>query len=158
MLLKLCAVVAVEKKRAPGTPGVELEGVAQLAAFYRIDALAPLAGARISSAAGRPLRHIQHTIATIADGAQAARVVSMITALDNPRLPRHMELYHSSCGDPATFGFVPSPDTSISYRSFEQGFARRLLLPISPLTWSEQQQCPACSMCSSGPSPLTSDP
>ena len=30
MLLKLCAVVAVEKKRAPGTPGVELEGVAQL--------------------------------------------------------------------------------------------------------------------------------
>ena len=30
MLLKLCAVVAVEKKRAPGTPGAELEGVAQL--------------------------------------------------------------------------------------------------------------------------------
>ena len=30
MLLKLCAVVAVEKKRAPGTSGVELEGVAQL--------------------------------------------------------------------------------------------------------------------------------
>ena len=36
----------------------------------------------------------------------------MVTASDNPRLPRHMEFYHSSCGDPTTFGLVPSPDTS----------------------------------------------
>ena len=35
-----------------------------LRAFYRIDALAHLAGARISPAAGRPLHHIQHTTAT----------------------------------------------------------------------------------------------
>ena len=92
-----------------------------LRAFHRIGALAPLDGARILSAAGRPLRHIQHTIATIADDTQAARVASMITALDNPRLPRHMELNHSNCGDPTTLGLVPSPDTSISNRAFEKG-------------------------------------
>ena len=31
-------------------------------------------------------------------------------------------------------------------------------LPISPLTWSEQRQCPAWSLCSSGPSSLNGAP
>ena len=94
----------------------------------------------------------------IVDDAQAARVVSMVTALDNQRLPRHMELYHSSFGDPATPGLVPGPGTSISNRAFEKGFVRSPPLPISALTRSEQRQCPACRMCSSGPSSLKSDP
>ena len=54
----------------------------------------------------------------------------MATALDNPRLLRHMELYHSNCGDPKNFGLVPSPGTSISNRAFEKGFVRRPLLPF----------------------------
>jgi len=31
-----------------------------------------------------------------------------INAMDNPRLPRHMELYHFNCGDVTTLAMLPT--------------------------------------------------
>ena len=40
--------------------------------------------------------------------AETRRVISLVSGLDNPDLPRHMEHYNSSCGDPVIFTMVPS--------------------------------------------------
>ena len=70
--------------------------------------------------------------ASIVNEAETRRVISLVSGLDNPDLPRHMEHYISSCGDPVIFDMVPSdPATTFSNRSFATGTIRRLLLPIS---------------------------
>jgi len=40
--------------------------------------------------------------------AETRRVISLVSGLDNPDLPRHMELYHSNCGDAVTLAMAPS--------------------------------------------------
>ena len=53
-------------------------------------------------------------------------MISLVSGLDNPDLPRHMEHYNSSCGDSVIFTMVPSdPATTFSNRSFATGTIRR---------------------------------
>ena len=49
-----------------------------------------------------------HVLSTIANEAETRRVINLVSGLDNPDLPRHMELYHSNCGDAVTLAMVPS--------------------------------------------------
>jgi len=65
-------------------------------AFVRITSNAPLVRDRLEGAA-TVLKHTQHVLASIVNEAEARRVVALISSMDNPRLPRHMELYHSNC-------------------------------------------------------------
>ena len=77
--------------------------------------------------------------------AETQRVVYLIHALDRPSLPRHMELYHSNCGDAVTLAMVPSdPATTLSNEIFETGMKRRLLIELTPVTPSERRKCPVC--------------
>ena len=113
-------------------------------AFVRITSNAPLVRDRLEGSA-TVLKHTQHVLSTIVDEAEARRVVGLISGMDNPRLPRHMELYHSNCGDATTLATLPfDPATTLSNRSFETGIVRRLLLPITPVTRGERRQCPTC--------------
>ena len=71
------------------------------------------------------MNHTQHALSSIANEAETRRVIRPASGLDNPDLPRHMELYNSSCGDPVIFAMVPSdPATTLSNRSFETGIIR----------------------------------
>ena len=47
------------------------------------------------------INHTQHSLTTIANEAETRRVISLVSGLDNPDLPRHMELNHCNCGDAA---------------------------------------------------------
>ena len=68
------------------------------------------------------------------------RAASPIYALDRPSLPRHIELYHSNCGDAAILAMVPSdPATALSNKIFETGMKRRLLIELTPVTPSERR-------------------
>ena len=78
------------------------------------------------------LRHAQHALSAIVTEAETQRVISLIHALDRPSLPRHMELYHSNCGDAVTLAMVPSdPATTLSNEIFETGMKHRLLLELT---------------------------
>lgn len=91
------------------------------------------------------MKHTQHVLSTIVSEAEARRVVGLISAMDNPRLPRHMELYHSNCGDATTLATLPTDSaTTLSNPSFVGGITRRLLLPIHQVTRSERRRCLAC--------------
>ena len=99
-------------------------------ALARITEAAPLVHGRLVGAA-TVKNHTMHVLSSIANEAETRRVISLVSALDSPRLPRHMELYNSSCGDPVIFAMVPSdPATTLSNRSFATGIIRILLLPI----------------------------
>ena len=77
------------------------------------------------------MKHTQHVLSTSVSEAEARRVVGLISAMDNPVLPRHMELYLSNCGDATTLATVPTDSaTTLSNPSFAGGITRRLLLPI----------------------------
>ena len=54
------------------------------------------------------MKHTQHALSTIVSAAEARRVVGLINAMDSPWLPRHMELYHSNCGDATTLAMLPT--------------------------------------------------
>jgi len=131
---------------ATGTPPPPPSPQAALAAraFVRITASAPLVRDRLTG--GAPvLRHAQHALSAIVTEAETQRVVSLIHALDRPSLPRHMELYHSNCGDAVTLAMVPSdPATTLSNEIFETGMKRRLLIELTPVTPSERRKCPVC--------------
>jgi len=66
-------------------------------AFARIVPSAPLVRGRIEGSAS-VMKHTQHVLSTITSEAEARRVV--------PRLPRHMELHHSDCGDATTLAML----------------------------------------------------
>jgi hypothetical protein len=118
-------------------------------AFVRITSNAPLVRDRLEGSA-MVLKHTQHVLSTIVNEAEARRVVGLIGGLDSSHLPRHMELYHSNCGDTTTLGMLPSDSaTTLSNRSFETGIIRRLLLPINPVTRGERRRCPTCHKASS---------
>ena len=71
------------------------------------------------------MNHTQHVLSSIANEAETRRVISPVSGLDNPDLPRHKELYNSNCGDPVTLAMVPSdPATTLSNRSFATGIIR----------------------------------
>ena len=75
----------------------------------------------------------EHVLSTIANEAETRRVISLVSGLDNPDLPRNKELYHSNYGDAVTLAMVPSdPTTTLSNRSFATGIIRRLLLSHQP--------------------------
>ena len=78
---------------------------AELRAFVRIVSDAPLVRDRIEGSAS-VMKHTQHVLSTIVSEAEARRVVGLINAMDNPRLPRHMELYYSNCGDATTLAML----------------------------------------------------
>ena len=137
----------------PAVGGPQLPPSSQAAAaaraFVRITSNAPLVRDRLEGAA-TVLKHTQHVLSTIVNEAETRRVVGLISSMDNPRLPRHMELYHSNCGDATTLGMLPSDSaTTLSNRSFETGIIRRLLLPITPVTRGERRRCPTCHKASS---------
>ena len=65
------------------------------------------------------MKHTQHVLSTTVSDAEARRVVGLINAMDNPRLPRHMELYFSNCGDAKTLAMLPTDAaTTLSNPSF----------------------------------------
>jgi len=73
-----------------------------------------------------------------------AGLVSLVVWLgpnsQRPSLPRHLELYHSNCGDAVTLAIVPSePETTLSNQIFETGMKGRLLIEPTPVTPSERQ-------------------
>ena len=91
------------------------------------------------------INHTQHVLSSIVNEAETRRVISLVSSLDNPDLPRHMEHYKSGCGDPFIYTMVPSdPSTTFSNRSFATGTIRRLLLPISHVNRGERRRCPGC--------------
>ena len=91
------------------------------------------------------MNHTEHVLSCIANEAETRRVISLVLGHDNPDLPRHKELYNSSCGDPVTLAMVPSdPATTLSNRSFATGIIRRPLLPISHVNRGERRRCPGC--------------
>jgi len=108
-------------------------------AFVRVTASAPLVRDRVTGWAP-VLRHAQHALSAIVTEAETQRAVSLIYALDRPSLPRHMELYHSNCGDAVILAMVPSdPATTLSNKIFETGMKRRLLIELTPVTPSERR-------------------
>ena len=61
-------------------------------ALARITAAAPLVRDRLVGAA-TVMNHTQHVLSSIANEVETRRVISLVSGLDNPDLPRHMELY-----------------------------------------------------------------
>ena len=57
------------------------------------------------------MKHTQHAPSTIVSEAEARRVVGLINAMDNPWLPRHMELYHSNTHVPIIATARATPGT-----------------------------------------------
>ena len=124
-ILELVPVDGMPPPRAPSA-------AAALAAraLARITAAAPLVHDRLVGAAA-VMNHTQNTLSTIANEAETRRVISLVSGLDNPDLPRHMEPEHSNCGDTVTLSMVPSSSA-------------RLLLPISHVTRGGRRRCPGC--------------
>jgi len=97
------------------------------------------------TAAKSSAEHTQHVLSTIVSEAEARRVVGLINAMDNPQLPRHMELHHSDCGDATTLAMLPTDAaTTLPNPSFTGGIARRLLLSTHQVLRSERRRCLAC--------------
>ena len=91
------------------------------------------------------MNHTQHVLSTIVNEAETRRVISLVSGLDNPDLPRHMELYHSNCGDAVTLAMASSDTAAaLSNRSIATGTVRRPLHPISHVTRGERCRCPGC--------------
>ena len=101
----------------------------------------------------KPLRHLQHSLATIVDDANHLRATKAIAASDNPRHPRHMATHHSHCGDPTTLSLVPNnPETTFSNADFVTALRRRLLVQLlqQPVERpGDNLSCPTCGANSS---------
>ena len=101
----------------------------------------------------KPLRHLQHSLATIVDDANHLRTTKAIAASDNPRHPRHMATHHSHCGDPTTLSLVPNnPETTFSNADFVTALRRRLLVQLlqQPVERpGDNLSCPTCGANSS---------
>ena len=120
-------------------------------AFARIEAqevAAGLARACLERDRDKPLRHLQHSLATIVDDANHLRTTKAIAASDNPRHPRHMATHHSHCGDPTTLSLVPNnPETTFSNADFVTALRRRLLVQLlqQPVERpGDNLSCPTC--------------
>ena len=89
-------------------------------AFARIEAqkvATGLARACLERDRNKPLRHLQHSLATIVDDANHLRTTKTISASGNPRHPRHMATHYSHCDDPTTLALVPNiPETYVLQR------------------------------------------
>ena len=125
-------------------------------AFARIEAqevAAGLARACLERDRDKPLRHLQHSLATIVDDANHLRTTKAIAASDNPRHPRHMATHHSHCGDPTTLSLVPNnPETTFSNADFVTALRRRLLVQLlqQPVERpGDNLSCPTCGANSS---------
>ena len=59
-----------------------------------------------------------HPVTDIVNEAETRRVISLVSSLDNPDLPRHMEHYNSNCGDPVTVAMVPSDPAATLFKPF----------------------------------------
>ena len=94
---------------AVGQPALAPSKQAEFAsrAFIRIVPDAPLVRDQIEGSAS-VMKHTQHVLSTIVSEAEARCVVGLINAMDNPRLPRHMELYYSNRGDATTLAMLPT--------------------------------------------------
>ena len=113
-------------------------------ALARITAANPLVHDWLVGAA-TVMNYTQHVLPSIANEAETRRVISLVSGLDNPDLPRHKGLYNSNCRDSVTLAMAPSdPATTLSNRSFATGSIRRLLLPISHVNRGERRRCPGC--------------
>ena len=98
-------LVPEDGMQPPRAPSVTAAFAAR--ALARITAAAPLVHDRLVGAA-TAMNHTQHDLSSIANEAETRRVISLVSGLDNPDLPRHMELYHSNCGDAVTLAMAPS--------------------------------------------------
>ena len=99
----------------PRAPSVTAAFAAR--ALARITAAAPLVRDRLVGAA-TAMNHTQHVLSSIANEAETRRVISLVSGLDNPDLPRHMEHYNSSCGDPVTVAMVPPRPSNYFLKPF----------------------------------------
>ena len=125
-------------------------------AFARIEAqevAAGLARACLERDRDKPLRHLQHSLATIVDDANHLRATKAIAASDNPRHPRHMATHHSHYGDPTALSLVPNnPETTFSNADFVTALRRRLLVQLlqQPVERpGDNLSCPTCGANSS---------
>ena len=93
----------------------------------------------------RPLRHLQHVLASISEDSAHVLVTEAIAESDDPAHPRHMAVHLSHCGDPTTLSMVPTcPATTFSNDQFEAVTNRRLLLPIYT---NSGRDCLTCLTC-----------
>ena len=86
-------------------------------ALARITAAAPLVHGRLVGAA-TVMNHMQHALSSIANEAETRREISLVSSLDDPGLPRHMEHHNSNCGDPITVAMVPSDPAATPPKPF----------------------------------------
>ena len=118
-------------------------------ALKRLAGAAPSVYEILRDDGAKPLRHLQHAIASASDDAAHLRVIESIIKIDDVRHPRHLALHNSQCGDASTWGLVPNdPATTFTNKVTEVAIRRRLLLPIITPLESERRQCPTC-LCSS---------
>ena len=79
----------------------------------------------------RPLRHLQHLLASISQDAAHDLITEAITESDDPAHPRLMTVHLSNCGDPTALAMAPTCSiTTFSNDQFEVVTNRRLFLPL----------------------------
>ena len=92
----------------------------------------------------RTIRGLQHAISTVCDRSRAMEVRRAILQIDIPQHPWRAAQFNSNCGDPISFGTVPTDNaTRAENCDFEIMVLRRLLLPTTT-TMSENPRCPVC--------------
>ena len=120
-------------------------------AFARIEAQEVAIGltrACLERDRDKPLRHLQHSLATIVDDANHLRTTKAIAASDNPRHPRHMATHFSHCGDSTTLSLVPNnPETTFSNADFVTALRRRLLVQLLQQPVERLGDCLSCPTC-----------
>jgi hypothetical protein len=106
-------------------------------AFVRVVPGASLVRGRIEGSVSA-MKNTQHVLSAIVSEARARRVVGFIRAMDNPRLPRHIKLYHSNCGGATTLATLPTISaTTLPDPSFVGDITQKLLYPVHQVTRSQ---------------------
>ena len=103
------------------------------------------------------IRFLQHSLSQVCDRSRALEASEAITRQDDKKFPWRMALFNSNCGDPVSFGTVPTDDmTTANNNDFEIMTLRRLLMQTSKPP-SENFSCPVCHRHNAPPS-ISSEP
>jgi hypothetical protein len=138
-------------------PSYDVALRASPSARYALRALARIEAAEVAIGLTRacltrdrnqPLRHLQHSLATIVDDAAHLLATEAISYSDDRSHPRHMAVHLSHCGDPTTMSLVPrDPQTTFSNADFTTALRRRLLVQLQQLPEDRAGECLTCPTC-----------
>ena len=136
---------------------VEAAAAASPAALFALRALTRIESTEVAVGLTRaclqrdqsqPLRHLQHSLATISDDARHRLAVATIAETDNASHPRHMAVHLSHCGDSTTLSLVPKDtQTTFSNPDFVTALRRRILVPLQKLPEERAGACLTCPTC-----------